>query len=29
MISGALWNIILGIAGGVISSVIVSRVFLF
>lgn len=28
MISGALWNIILGIAGGIISSVIVSRVFL-
>ena len=28
MISGALWNIILGIAGGIISSVIVTRVFL-
>ena len=28
MISSALWNIILGIAGGIISSVIVSRVFL-
>ena len=28
MIFSALWNIILGIAGGIISSVIVSRVFL-